>query len=83
MKETRTTTASNNGIFASTSSTMATGQESSVEIATNTKGEPRVTVKVYEADARLAGALAIDIYLQTIASLSLMKNTIKRDNNFS
>jgi hypothetical protein len=51
------------------SETVATGQESSVEIAQGSKGERRVTVKVYHADVAEARRQAIDEYFNTLAEL--------------
>jgi hypothetical protein len=51
------------------SETVGTGQESSVEITQGSKGEPRVTVKVYHADVAEARRQAIHEYLETITML--------------
>jgi Holliday junction resolvasome RuvABC ATP-dependent DNA helicase subunit len=45
--------------------TVGDGQESSVEIAENSKGEPRITVKVYHADVDLAMVKAAEVYKVT------------------
>lgn len=39
-----------------------TGQESSIEIKEDAKGTPRLTVKIYHADASLALDMAIQLY---------------------
>lgn len=49
--------------------TTETGQESSVEITQNAKGEPRVTVKCYHADEAVALANALRIYREAISCL--------------
>lgn len=51
------------------STTCGPGQESSVEIAQNAKGEPRITVKIYHADPGTAAQQAIDIYRQTVLKM--------------
>lgn len=50
--------------------TMEPGQESSVEISQNAKGEARVSVKVYHADAEQAATDAVALYRRTVASLA-------------
>lgn len=45
------------------------GEQSSVEIAQNAKGEARVTVKVYHADPLTAANDAISIYEHTVVKL--------------
>jgi len=47
-------------------------QQSSVEISQNSKGEPRVTVKVYHANVREATNLAIVEYLAVLRELERM-----------
>ena len=51
--------------------TVTTGQESSVEIAQNSKGEPRVTVKVYNADVEEARRLALKTYCEMVRDLGV------------
>lgn len=45
-----------------TSTTISPGQESSVEIAQNAKGEARITVKCYHADLSEAAQQAMATY---------------------
>lgn len=51
------------------SETVATGQESSVEITQSARGEARVCVKVYHADPEQAAILAIQLYAGTVRKL--------------
>lgn len=51
------------------SETVATGQESSVEITQSAKGDARVCVKVWHADPKEAALQAIDVYENTIRIL--------------
>lgn len=53
---------------------VATCQESSVEITQNAKGEPRVCVKVYHADALQAAIDAVQLYKDVLTNLREMKN---------
>lgn len=46
---------------------IAPGQESSVEIKEDAKGQPRVTVKVYHADADEALATAMRLYKKAVS----------------
>lgn len=44
-------------------------QQSSVEITQNAKGTPQVTVKVYDADADKALAMALHLYKAAVIDL--------------
>lgn len=48
----------------------ATTPISSVEIGENAKGEPRVTVKVYDEDVHAASLKALIVYHDLVASLA-------------
>ena len=52
--------------------TVTSGQESSVTIKQNAKGEPQIEVKIYHADAHVAQDEAVDIYFSTLRKLSEM-----------
>lgn len=71
MKEIKSTTIVSDGEAEEQAQTVATGQESSVEISENAKGEPKVTVKVYDADIEDAAALAVLYYNQVRARLQV------------
>lgn len=58
------------GITKLTTQTIAPGQESSVEISQNAKGEARVVVKCYHADLAQAKANAMATYLELVSELS-------------
>ena len=76
MKETTSvsmTTGQNGDASTIKQTIIATGQESSVEIATNAKGQARVLVKAYHADAKQAENEALDIYMSTIKRLYDMR----------
>lgn len=49
--------------------TIEPGQESSVEITQNSKGEPRITVKVYHSEIEQAMQAALAAYHQTLDAL--------------
>lgn len=48
-------------------------QQSSVEITQNAKGTPQVTVKVYDADAKAALDMALELYEDAIVRLGRMQ----------
>jgi hypothetical protein len=54
----------------SRTSSVEPGQESSVEISQNAKGEPRVSVKIYHADPEQAAIDAVALYRRTLAALA-------------
>lgn len=62
MRETQTTTVDAQGTVTAASTTVTPSPESSVEIATDAKGQPKLTVKVYHADPAAALATAVQLY---------------------
>lgn len=56
------TTVLDNDIVTQKTIVVSTGQESSIEIKEDTKGCPRLTVKVYHSDADFALDKAIELY---------------------
>ena len=56
-----------------TKTTEQPGKESSVVITENTKGEPRVSVKIYDSDPHEAASKAVSIYYATLAAIKSQK----------
>ena len=58
-----------------TKTTEQPGQESSVEISQNSKGEPRVSIKIYDSDPHEAASKAVSIYYSTLAAIKDKKES--------
>lgn len=73
--QTRTVTTDEEGKVKELSTFMGPGQESFVEISENSKGEPRVTVKVYHPDIDLALENAVRTYFGALQMLKMAEES--------
>ena len=67
--QTRTVTTDEQGVVKELSTFCGPGQESFVEISQNAKGDPRVTVKVYNTDIETAMENAVTTYYRVLKML--------------
>ena len=70
MAETQSTITTPHGGVLQHATTITPDQASSVEIATDSKGTPKLTVKIYHEQPEEAARQALDLYRRLTAALS-------------